>query len=169
MRRRGWLAAAAGIGALQACDQPHTLSSDADSGRPLTDEKPPEFVYQRGPQVQVEVRVRAERDQAAVNDWITLYATRRITGDWQRVRLAGLPEGTPWLSAPPPAFEAEVAANLRWFTDPQGASRMDVPTLATASLMTRKVRFERPGVYRLWARSHYPIDGESNVLTLTVK
>ena len=152
--------------ALPGCQREQAAQADDAMLEP--DLPPPEFVYVRTPEVRVQVEVRAERDHAPVDTWIRLHATRRISGTWRRQRYAELSPDTLFLSQQPPPFEAEVAANLRWLVDPPDGARMNVPGLQDMRLLERQIRFERPGVYRVSARSHVPIDGESNVLILTI-
>ena len=66
---------------------------------------------------------------------------------------------------PPAEFEAEVADNLHWLTDPPGA-RFDLPD---GTDRRRKARFEKPGTYQVWARSAYPTDARSNVATIKIR
>lgn len=42
-------------------------------------------------------------------------------------------------------------ANVQWFVAPGGAFEFDLPTPGT--LGTRRVRFDAPGTYRVWART----------------
>jgi hypothetical protein len=50
-------------------------------------------------------------------------------------------------------------------TDPSGA-RFDIPDGTSRG---RKVRFDQPGTYQVWARNAYPTDAKSNVAAVTVK
>ena len=66
---------------------------------------------------------------------------------------------------PPAEFEAEVADNLHWLTDPPVA-RFDIPY---GTDRRRKAQFEKPGSYRVWARSAYPTDARGNVATIKIR
>lgn len=126
---------------------------------------PPEsqFVYVPAEGYAISVQIRIP-DEARVGQWIPLSAERR-SGPWKRVRRdEALPGFVPF-EKPPPEFEAQVAANLHWFTEPGGA-QFDVPLTSTPD---RKVKFDQPGVNRIWARNAYPTEAKSNVVTLKVK
>lgn len=123
----------------------------------------PEFVYVPAEDyvIAVEISLPAE---ARAGEWVTLSAQRR-TGPWKRVPRADAPAGFVPFERPPPQFEAEVADNLHWITEPAGA-RFDIPNGASHA---RKVRFDEPGTYQVWARNAYPTDAKSNVVTVTVR
>lgn len=142
---RAWLLAAAGA-ALQACSGPE-----------------PEFVYvpAEGYVTQVEISLPAE---ARAGDWVGLSAQRR-SGPWRRAKREEAPPGFVPFAAPPPEFEPEVAANLFWMTEPSAGVRFDLP----GDRSERRVLFPAAGTYRVWARSAYPTDGKSNVVTVTVR
>jgi len=103
-------------------------------------------------------------DEARVGEWIVLSAQRR-SGPWKAVARDAVPPGFVPFERPPPEHEREVADNLRWMTDLPGA-RFELPVGGGHG---RKVQFEKPGTYRLWARNAYPTDAQSNVLTLEVR
>ena len=111
--------------------------------------------------ISVQIAVPAE---GRVGQWLPLSAERRA-GPWKRVRRSEAPPGLVPFGKPPPEHEREVAANLHWITEPGGA-QFDVPLTATNE---RKVKFDKPGTYQVWARNAYPTDAKSNVLTVTVK
>jgi len=77
---------------------------------------------------------------------VALSAQRR-SGPWQRVRRGAAPPGFVPFERPPPEYEPEVADNLFWMTDPPGA-RFDLPS---GTDHKRRVRFEKPGAYQVWA------------------
>ena len=123
----------------------------------------PEFVYVPADNyvISVEIALPAE---ARAGEWLPLSAQRR-SGPWKRVRRAQVPAGLVPFGKPPPEFESEVADNLHWMTEPSGA-RFDLPD---GSSHRRKVQFPKPGSYQVWARSAYPTDGKSNVVTVKVR
>ena len=84
-----------------------------------------------------------------VNEPLTLHA-RRTSGPWvQKSRVDVQDEGCWWRSAPP-EVEHEVAANVRWLVNPDSIASFNVRFRPDH---TREVRFSKPGVYRLTARS----------------
>lgn len=123
----------------------------------------PEFVYVPAEDyvIAVEISLPAE---ARAGEWVTLSAQRRA-GPWKRVPRADAPAGVVPFKRPPPQFEAEVADNLHWITEPASA-RFDIPN---GTSHVRKVRFDEPGTYQVWARNAYPTDAKSNVVTVTVR
>jgi hypothetical protein len=127
----------------------------------------PEYVYVRTSSVMVTVTVQSESG-VRVGDWLRLRATRATSGEWQRLRFAEMPKDTPWLAYIPPAHEPEVAASLRWFAEPAGGVEFNNPVAQVVPLVERAVRFATPGVYRLWATSHPPVDASSNTLQVKV-
>jgi len=99
--------------------------------------------------------------------WITLHADRS-TGPWRRVRYKDLPDGARWMRNPPPAEEHDVEANVRWLAEPSGSHEFNIPT--AINITTRKVKFDRPGEYKVWAESRTlaGFDVKSNVIGVTV-
>jgi hypothetical protein len=142
---RAWLLAAAGA-ALQACSAPE-----------------PEFVYVPAEDYVTQVVISLPAAVRA-GEWAVLSAQRR-SGPWRRVKREEAPPGFVPFGAPPPAFEPEVAANLFWMTEPSAGVRFDLP----GERLERRVLFPAPGTYRVWARSAYPTDGKSNVVTVEVR
>jgi hypothetical protein len=111
--------------------------------------------------ISVEISVPGE---GRVGEWIPLSAQRR-SGPWKRVPRAEVPPGLVPFGRPPPQFESEVADNLHWMTEPPGA-RFDLPPLEGSQ---RKVRFDNPGTYQIWARNAYPTDAKSNVVSVKIR
>ncbi len=111
--------------------------------------------------ISVQIAVPGE---ARAGEWVALSAQRR-TGPWKRVKRAEAPAGLVPFGRPPPEFESEVADNLHWMTDATGAT-FDLPPLEGRR---RKVRFDRPGTYQVWARNAYPTEAKSNVATVIVR
>jgi hypothetical protein len=150
------------VAVLTSCENRSDVSS------PVSDSAP-EVVYVRTPDVKVHVQVAAPTE-ASVDEWITLSASREISGEWKKVKFTEVGEETAWLGVPVNGLEKEVAGNLTWFTDPPQPREFDVPGQTShPSFMQRKVKFKAPGTYKLWATSYHPIDGTSNVIVITVK
>ena len=126
-------------------------------------EEQPEYVYVPADNyvISVEIALPAE---ARAGEWTALSAQRR-SGPWKRVRRTEAPAGFVPFGKPPPEFESEVADNLFWMTEPPGA-RFDVPAMQPHR---RFVLFPKPGTYQVWARSAYPTDAKSNVVTVRVR
>ena len=112
--------------------------------------------------ISVEIAVPGE---AKAGEWLPLSAQRR-SGPWKRVKRAEAPPGFVPFEQPPPESESEVADNLHWRTEPAGA-RFDVPLSNPGH--TRKVQFDKPGTYQIWASNAYPTGAKSNVVTVRVK
>jgi len=123
----------------------------------------PEFVYVLADNYVISVEISVP-DEGRVGEWIPLSAQRRA-GPWKRVKRAEAPPTVVPFGRPPPEYEAEVADGLHWMSDPPGA-RFDLPPLEGRK---RKVRFDKPGTYQLWASEAYPTDAKSNVVTVRVK
>jgi hypothetical protein len=136
--------------------------SPADRG-----EKAPDFVYLRTDSVSVTVTVSSD-EQVQVGTWLPLRATRTTTGEWRRVQYREVPAGTAWLGYVPPEREDEVAANLRWYVEPRDGAVFDAWAPRPVPIEQRAVKFSQPGVYRLWATSHAPLDAVSNTLEVSV-
>ena len=130
-------------------------------------EKPPEFVYLRTDSVKVSVMVYAEA-QVEVDTWLPLRATRTRTGEWRKVAYREISQDSPWLGYVPPDREDEVAASLRWYVEPKDGAVFDAWAPRPVPINQRAVKFSKPGVYRLWATSHVPLDAISNTLQIRV-
>ena len=127
----------------------------------------PEYVYVRTSSVMVTVTVQSD-SRSRVGDWLRLRAARAVKGEWRKLRFADLPKDAAWLAYIPPEHEPGVAASLRWFVEPADGVEFNNPVTGVVALDERAVRFARPGRYRLWATSHPPLDGTSNVLEVEV-
>ena len=68
-----------------------------------------------------------------------------------QVPYSDVPDGVQWWRSQPPAFEEEVAGNLRWIVEPTGAARFNTDFRPD---LTREVRFSKPGTYTLSATSN---------------
>ena len=126
-------------------------------------EHAPDQVYVPADDYAISVTITVP-EEARVGEWLPLSAQRR-SGPWKQVRRADAPPGFVPFERPPPAAEDEVADNLHWKTEPGGA-RFDVPD---GTSRRRKVQFEKPGTYQIWASNAYPTDAKSNVLIVRVK
>jgi hypothetical protein len=65
-------------------------------------------------------------------------------------------------------FEQEVAANLAWSVEPPEIARFDTDDSAGTAPGARSVMFSAPGIYKLQARSAFPLPVLSNVVTIKV-
>jgi hypothetical protein len=111
----------------------------------------PERVFVPGSPFRHVVEVRTAQGtsaEARVGEWITLHA-RRETGPWTNVDRKSLGRDGCWVTPPPPPAEAEVATDLSWRADPRDGEFDD----GLADDRTRRVRFTKPGRYRLNATS----------------
>jgi len=131
------------------------------------DPRRPEHVYVPADDYAVVVTIEVPK-QARVGEWIPLRATRK-SGPWKKVKYASVAPDAHWFVEPPPEFEDEVADNLTWLTDPPQAGRFDVPTMGEAMTHERKVRFSKPGTYKIWGDNAYPTSAKSNVVTIRVR
>jgi hypothetical protein len=127
----------------------------------------PEYVYVRTSSVVVTVTVRSE-SRVKVGEWLRLQASRATSGHWEKVHFSDVPQESAWIGYIPPEHEPEVAANLRWFAEPMEGVEFDSTVPRPVSILDRAVRFAKPGIYRLWASSHAPLDATSNSLQIEV-
>lgn len=127
----------------------------------------PEYVYVRTSSVIVTVTAQSE-SRVRAGEWLRLSASRTTTGQWQKLRFADVPKDVAWIAYIPPAHESDLAASLRWFAEPADGVEFDNPALRAAPPVERRVRFARPGTYRLWATSYPPLDARSNTLQVEV-
>jgi hypothetical protein len=123
----------------------------------------PEFVYVPAEQYTISVEIAAPAEGRA-GEWLPLSAQRRA-GPWKRVKRSEAPPGVVPFGRPPPQFESEVADNIRWLTDPGGAVYDQPPHEGHR----RKVRFDTPGTYAVWAHNAYPSEAKSNVITIRIR
>jgi hypothetical protein len=117
-------------------------------------EPPPEEVWVRDPSAPATLRIWLDEETGrnpTVGTWIDLYAERE-SGRWRRMRLADLEPGTRWLRRPPETVESNVESNIRWLVEPEGAAEFNLPD--ADDLFGRRVRFDAPGTYSVWAQSH---------------
>ena len=105
--------------------------------------------------------------EAYVGEWIPLRASRRI-GPWRRTIARRSVNTTDVI---PPAFQEQVAANVRWMVSPERIAEFDVAGITKsddADPWSRSVRFSRPGAFQIRALSRYITDAESLPATITV-
>lgn len=131
-----------------------------------SDPPPPPNVYIPGSSFKVEVTISVPTTTVSVDEPLVLHGQRRATG-FMQVPYSDVPDGVQWWRSQPPAFEEEVAGNLRWIVEPTGAARFNTDFRPD---LTREVRFSKPGTYTLSATSN--IYGEEPVsskrVTITV-
>lgn len=82
----------------------------------------PELVFVPETPPEVTVRISAEASEIQAGRPLVLHAARTTRGRWRQVRFADLPLDACWMAEPPPAEEAEVAANLQWRATPPAAT-----------------------------------------------
>ena len=112
---------------------------------------PPERVFVPGSPFRHVIDVRSSQGtsaEARVGEWITLHG-RRETGPWTNVDRKSLGRDGCWVAPAPPPEEPEVATDLSWRADPRDGEFDD----GLADDHTRRVRFTKPGRYRLSATS----------------
>ena len=115
------------------------------------------------------VTVTAEaKSRVRVGEWLELRASRTTTGPWRKLRFADVPKDVPWIAYIPPDREPGMAASLRWYAEPMDGVEFDNPAMRSVPAAERRVRFARPGTYRLWATSYAPLDARSNTLQVDV-
>jgi hypothetical protein len=127
---------------------------------------PPQKVFVPGPHVNTTISISVSATRVAVNEPVFLFATRRTEG-YIEVPYGDLPEGVRWWRKMPPAYEKEVAANLRWIAKQEGSARFNTDFRKD---LTREVRFTEPGTYELYALSSTfsPEPVTSETLTIEV-
>jgi hypothetical protein len=131
---------------------------------------PPEYVWVSGAGFEASVSIELATDDVdsiGVGEWVELRADRR-TGPWVRVPYRDLAPNADWMWRPPPAEELGVQASVTWRVSPPQQVEFNLPN--TSDLRSRRVRFNAPGTYTLWARGHDWAGGtvKSNELTITV-
>lgn len=85
-------------------------------------ESTPEVVYVPETAPEVSLTISAEATEVEAGRPLVLHATRSTRGRWRQVHRADLPPDACWMAEPPPAEEAEVAANLQWRATPPAAT-----------------------------------------------
>ena len=130
------------------------------------DPPPPEKVFVPGPDVSTTVTISVSTTKAAVDEPVILYASRMASG-FVEMPYDNVPSGVQWWRQMPPAYEKEVAANLKWIVEPEGSARFNTDLRMD---FTREVRFSKPGVYRLRAVSaaYGPVPVPSKTVTIEV-
>ena len=113
------------------------------------DPPPPEKVFVPGPDARVSITVSASTLSAAVDEPIVLYTSRRTSGYVEKL-FSEVPEGVQWWRQMPPAYEKEVAGNLRWIVEPEGKAKFNANFRKD---LTKEVRFTEPGTYELYGVS----------------
>jgi hypothetical protein len=88
------------------------------------EQKQPMVYVLEGPQ-DVTLTVSASATEAKVGETVVLHAKRRAVGKWKQIPRDQLTQGQCWLYTPPPEVEEEVADNLEWQVEPEGAVRFD--------------------------------------------
>ena len=113
------------------------------------DPPPPEKVFIPGPDVSTTVTISVSTKKAAVDEPVILYASRTSSG-FVEMPYNDVPSGVQWWRQMPPAYEKEVAANLKWIVEPEGKAQFNTNFRKD---FTREVRFSEPGTYKLYGIS----------------
>lgn len=113
----------------------------------------PSSVYVPAPDYRQSLTISADLSPSGslrAGSWLTLHA-RRSTGPWRIVPRDQADLTDCWWRRPPPPEEGEVANNVTWRVEPSDSTLFNLPRSPEAE---RRLRFARPGRYRLWATSH---------------
>ena len=113
------------------------------------DPPPPAKVFIPGPDVSTTVTISVSTKKAAVDEPVILYASRTSSG-FVEMPYGDVPSGVQWWRQMPPAYENEVAANLKWIVEPEGKAQFNTNFRKD---FTREVRFSEPGTYKLYGIS----------------
>jgi len=130
------------------------------------DPPPPQRVFVPGPDASISVTISVSTTKAAVDEQIILFASRRTSG-FVETPYADRPDGVQWWRQMPPAYEKEVAANLKWIVKPEGKAKFNTNFRKD---LTREVRFSEPGTYEILGISagHGPEPVSSKSVTIKV-
>jgi hypothetical protein len=110
----------------------------------------PRLVYVPSSEPQVELLVSASATEVSVGEPVILHAERRSRGEWKQVEKSSLSSDQCWRGSPPPAFEREVADNLRWEALPAGGALFNV---VYREDRTRELVFLKAGTFTLESSS----------------
>jgi hypothetical protein len=88
------------------------------------EQRQPMVYVLEGPQ-EVTLTVSASATEVKAGETVVLHAKRRSVGKWKQIPRDQLTQGQCWLYTPPPEVEEEVADNLEWQVEPDGAARLD--------------------------------------------
>lgn len=109
------------------------------------DPPPPARVFAPGPEASTAITISVSTTKASVGEPVILFASRRTSG-FVEIAYTEVPEGVQWWRQMPPAYEKEVADNLRWMVEPDGIGRFNTDLRKDH---TRVVRFSEPGTYEI--------------------
>ncbi|MET0535424.1 MAG: hypothetical protein ABW171_14500 [Steroidobacter sp.] len=79
------------------------------------------FVYVLEGQQSIVLNASASSSKVQQGEQVVLHVERRTTGQWKRVSRAELKQGQCWVYRPPVEVEPEVAQDIQWQVDPEGA------------------------------------------------
>lgn len=79
------------------------------------------FVYVLDGQQSVVLKATAVPAKVQQGETVVLHVERQTTGNWQRVSRGDLKPGQCWVYRPPVQSEPEVAQNVQWVVEPEGA------------------------------------------------
>ena len=130
------------------------------------DPPPPERVFVPGPEMKSSVTIAVSAKRVAVDEPVVLFASRTTSG-FVEEPYEDVAPGVQWWRQMPPAYEKEVAANLRWIVKPEGKAVFNTDFRKD---LTREVRFPEPGAYELYGVStgYVPEPVTSRTVTIEV-
>lgn len=106
------------------------------------------------------------KSKIIVGEWIELYA-KRESGPWIKVNSSEKEKYDLWWNTPPPAIEENVAGNVHWKVEPPLA-QFNIPGKGGDSILTRKIKFDSPGKFKIHALSH-GLGGDFSSNTIAVE
>lgn len=83
------------------------------------------MVYVLDGKQEVKLVSSASATQVKRGETVVLHLERRVTGNWKQIPRNQLTPGQCWLYTPPPQVEEEVADNVEWVVEPDGAVRFN--------------------------------------------
>lgn len=110
---------------------------------PGCDQKPA-FIFVLETSQVVELEASASARQVSPGESFVLNAQRKTSGNWRRIASHELMPGQCWMAALPPEREKEVADNLHWVVEPQGAATFNIDFRPDH---TRAVSISKEGVF----------------------
>jgi len=135
-------------------------------------DRTPEFVFVLNAPQKIELAASASTLRTPVGVPVVLHAERKTEGSWTRIPSRELKPGQCWVAALPLEREAEVADNIRWIVEPEGAAVFNIDVRPDH---TRTVVLSKPGVFTLtpstsvWCELSRSVPGSPLRIEATVK